>query len=116
MNDLHKRWDPKLSLPILNTPRYNEQLQEISPTTYHPYDLYEESIYLSNQIYRRELSRFVLALWQLKFTTNKLLIAELLNQQQSELITREEMINHLKWCVQHTHPRFQLSWISVKYY
>lgn len=63
----------------------------------------------------KEVQRFVLALWQLKETTDPLLNAELMQQQLSEIYDRKQIINILKWHVQYSAPRFQLCWPSVKY-
>lgn len=114
VNAAHIRWDPEWSPPILKYKRISSTShQEISQTQLSPYELYQESVYLSNPIYFKELQRFVLALWQDKLTTNTLLAAELLEQQESKLIKRAEIIEHLTWCVQQSPPRFQLCWPSV---
>lgn len=113
-NACHLKWD-KTSPPILNEPRLDDDgLQQISSTQLKPYDLFHQSLYLSNNIFFAELQRFVIALWRDKFTTDRMLCAELLEQQQSNLMTRKDIINHLTWCIQQTPPRFQGSWISVK--
>ena len=115
VNAAHLKWDSVWSPPILHEPRLHiDGLQQVSVTTFAPYELYNKSSFLSNPIYFAELQRFVLALWQLKFTTNKGLVRELLQKQKSKLITKQEMISHLTWLVQHSHPRFQLCWPSVK--
>lgn len=116
VNAAHLEWDEDWSPPILNSPRLDKKGErKVSDNTLEPYKLYEESAILSNPIYFTELQRFVLARWKSKYTTDPILIAELMEQQQSKLMTIKQMINHLKWCVQQSSPRFQLCWPSVKY-
>ena len=109
-------WD-KTSPPILNEPKIDsEGMQIISNTELDPYKLFEESLYLSNPKYFKEIQRWVIALWQLEETSDEMLIAELLQQQQSNIMTTLDIIKQLTWCIQQTPPRFQLCWIGVKYY
>ena len=115
LNDCHKKWDPISSPPIINEPRLDQfKLKEASLKQYAPYDLYKCSV-LRYPVVFKEVQRFVLALWQLKETTNKKLIAELMNAQLSDILSREDIINILKWHVQYSATRFQLCWPSVKY-
>lgn len=115
VNAAHLKWDGIWSPPVLHTARVDKHgMQKVSEIQLRPYELYEQSIYLSNPIYFKELQRFVLALWQLRFTTDPKLCAELMEKQESKIMTRKEILMQLTWLVQQSAPRFQLCWPSVK--
>ena len=115
MNECSKRWNVIKSPPIINEPRMDQfNLQQSSPMQYEPYELYKRSVLRDPMIFK-EVQRFVLALWQLKETTDPKLIAELKEKQLSDKLSIKEILNILKWHVQHSAPRFQSCWPSVKY-
>ena len=116
MNACHLRWHPTKSPPILHRSRRGQfNLMTASLNQYHPQELYYRSRHLCHKETFNAIQAFVLALWQLRNTTNTVLVAQLLQAQKSNIISREDIIDQLRWCIQNCDKRFQLSWPSVKY-
>ena len=116
VNACHFKWDSIKSPPILHRSRKGKyNLATVSMNQYHPYELYSKSKYLTKPESFIIIQQFVLALWQLHNTTNPILTAELLQAQKSDKLSREEIIDQLRWCIQNSEARFQLCWPSVKF-
>ena len=116
MNACHLKWNILKSPPVLHRSRKGQyNLMTVSPNQYHPYELFFKSKYLHQPKYFKIIQTFVLAFWQTHNTTNPVLIAELLKAQQSDELTRAEIIDQFRWCIQNSAARFQLCWPSVEF-
>lgn len=115
MNNCRIIWDKYKSPPILHTTRKGlHNLVCVQPNIYSPYEAFEKSKYLNNAAHFKSIQNVVLSLWQLKETKSLRLINELRRNMINQQLSKHEVIQQLKWMIQHSHPRFQLHWISVK--
>ena len=117
INALRLRWNPIKSPPILNvvrTDKYN--MVDINRNTYDPYTLISKSALLNTDELYQQFKESSLALWRLRATKSGTLIRKLKQIMQTQAgLSIDAYKEQLRWLVQHSHPMFQLSWVSVMY-
>ena len=104
-------WKVNESPPVIGPVMHGKTVR----VYYDPIQLIKSRPIINDKSKRQAISHFLNCHYQLKATKDDTLIDKLIQQQYKyqSIISRNEIIEELSYCIKHSPPEFQLCWSSV---